>query len=66
VSAVFVLTDVVFELYNHPNGDQSKACGFVWNALDGDWSRLLLGGSVDDRGRRYHLETGILCPQHFG
>jgi hypothetical protein len=60
----FVLTDVVLELYNHPNGDQSKASGMVWNALDGHWSRPLVGGTVDDRGRRYHFETGILCPQH--
>ncbi len=36
-----VLTDVVFELNDHPNGFQSRACGFVWNALAGQWSRLL-------------------------
>jgi len=60
----FVLTDVVLELYDHPNGDQSKACGFVWNVLENQWSRLLLGGTVDDRGRQYHFESGILCPQN--
>ncbi len=57
-----VLTDVVFELWNHANGFQSQACGFVWNALAGQWSRLLMGGNVDDDGRRYDLESGILCP----
>jgi hypothetical protein len=57
-----VLTDVVFELDNHPNGFQSRACGFVWNVLPGQWSRLLMGGQVDDAGRRYDLESGVLCP----
>ena len=57
-----VLTDVVFELWNHANGFQSRACGFVWNALPGQWSRLLMGGQVDDVGRRYDLESGVLCP----
>jgi hypothetical protein len=59
----FLLTDVVFELYDHPNGDHSRACGFVWNALNGQWSRLLLGGHVDDLGRQYHFESGLLCPK---
>jgi hypothetical protein len=63
LQADFLLTDVVFELYDHPNGNLSKACGFVWNALAGQWSRLLLGGNVDDNGRQYHFETGILCPR---
>jgi hypothetical protein len=58
-----VLTDVVFDLYNHPNGDASKACGFVWNTLPNQWSRLLVGGMVDDRGRQYSFESGVLCPQ---
>jgi hypothetical protein len=58
-----VLTDVIFDLYNHPNGAASKACGDVWNVLPNRWSRLLLGGTVDDRGRRYSLQSGILCPQ---
>jgi hypothetical protein len=57
----FLLTDVVFELYDHPNGDQSRACGFVWNVLSGQWSRLLLGGHVDDRSRQYHFQTGLVC-----
>lgn len=57
-----VLTDVVFELDNHPNGFQSRACGFVWNVLIGQWSRKLMGGHVDDAGRRYDLESGVLCP----
>jgi len=59
----FVLTDVLFDLYNHPNGADSKACGFVWNTLPNKWSRLLFGGTVDDRGRQYHLESGVLCPK---
>lgn len=59
----FALTDVLFDLYNHPNGADSKACGFVWNALPNKWSRLLFGGTVDDRGRQYHLESGVLCPK---
>lgn len=59
----FVLTDVVFELDDHPHGSRSKACGAVWNALPGRWSRKLLGGHVDDAGRRYHLTTGLLCPR---
>jgi hypothetical protein len=58
-----VLTDVVFDLYNHPNGDASKACGFVWNVLPNQFSRLLVGGTVRDAGRQYSLESGILCPQ---
>jgi hypothetical protein len=58
-----VLTDVLFDLYNHPNGAASKACGFVWNVLPNQWSRLLLGGTVDDRGRQYSLQSGILCPR---
>jgi hypothetical protein len=58
----FVLTDVVFDLYNHPNGFNSKGCGFVWNVTPNS-SRLLLGGTVDDRGRQYHLQSGILCPR---
>ena len=57
-----VLTDVVFELDSHPNGFQSRACGFVWNVLSGQWSRKLMGGQVDDAGRRYDLESGVLCP----
>ena len=57
-----VLTDVVFELDSHPNGFQSRACGFVWNVLSGQWSRKLMGGHVDDAGRRYDLESGVLCP----
>jgi len=57
-----VLTDVVLELDDHPNGSQSRACGFVWNALSGHWSRLLIGGGIDDAGRRYDLESGIVCP----
>jgi hypothetical protein len=57
-----VLTDVVFELDSHPNGFQSRACGFVWNALAGQWSSKLMGGHVDDAGRRYDLESGMLCP----
>lgn len=59
----FVLTDVLFDLYNHPNGANSKACGFVWNVLPNQWSRRLLGGTVDDRGRQYHLQSGVLCPK---
>jgi hypothetical protein len=59
----FLLTDVVFEVYDHPNGDHSRACGFVWNALSGHWSRRLIGGNVDDAGRQYHFETGLLCPR---
>lgn len=59
----FVLADVLFDLYNHPNGADSKACGFVWNTLMGSWSRLLFGGTVDDHGRHYHLESGVLCPK---
>jgi hypothetical protein len=59
----FVLTDVVFDLWNHPNGANSKACGFVWNVLPNQWSRLLLGGTVMDAGRKYDLESGILCPR---
>ena len=58
----FVLTDAIFDLYNYPNGDDSRACGFVWNSLPNQWSRLLFGGRVDDRGRQYHLESGVLCP----
>lgn len=58
-----VLTDVIFDLYNHPNGDASKACGFVWNVLPNQWSRLLVGGTVRDEGRQYSLESGILCPR---
>ena len=57
------LTDVVFDLYTHPNGAASKACGFVWNVLPNQWSRLLVGGTVTDRGRQYSLESGIRCPQ---
>jgi hypothetical protein len=60
----FVLTDVFFDLYTHPNGDASKACGFVWNLLPNQWSRLLMGGTVDDRGRTYSLESGVLCPRN--
>jgi hypothetical protein len=52
-----------FELWNYPNGDASKACGFVWNALPNQWSRLLVGGTVRDQGRRYSLESGVLCPR---
>lgn len=63
VKRPLVLTDVVFDLYSHPNGDASKACGFVWNALPNQWSRLLIGGMVDDQGRRYAFESGVLCPQ---
>jgi hypothetical protein len=59
----WVLVDVLFDLYNHPNGAASKACGFVWNVLPTNWSRLLFGGTVDDRGRQYHLESGVLCPK---
>lgn len=59
----FVLTDVVCDLYNHPNGANSKGCAFVWNALPNTWSRLLVGGTVDDRGRQYHLQSGVLCPK---
>jgi hypothetical protein len=59
----FVLTDVVFDLWTHPNGADSKACGFVWNALPNQWSRLLVGGTVMDEGRKYSLESGILCPR---
>jgi hypothetical protein len=58
----FVLTDVVFDLYTHPNGAASKGCGFVWN-VSTQWSRLLVGGTVTDPGRRYSLESGILCPR---
>jgi hypothetical protein len=58
-----VLTDVVFDLWTHPNGAASKACGFVWNVLPNQWSRLLVGGTVTDEGRQYSLESGILCPQ---
>ena len=50
------------ELWDHANGFQSRACGFVWNALAGQWSRLLMGGEVVDTGRRYDLESGVLCP----
>jgi hypothetical protein len=62
-NGAFVLSDIVFDLYDHPNGDASKACGFVWNVLPNQWSRLLVGGMVDDRGRQYSFESGVLCPQ---
>jgi hypothetical protein len=57
------LTDVVFDLWTYPNGAASKACGSVWNVLPGQWSRLLVGGWVTSEGRKYNLESGILCPQ---
>jgi hypothetical protein len=57
------LTDVVFDLWTYPNGSASKACGEVWNVLPGQWSRLLVGGWVTSEGRKYDLESGILCPQ---
>jgi len=57
------LTDVIFDLYSYPNGAASKACGFVWNALPNQWSRLLVGGWVTERGRQYSLQSGILCPR---
>jgi hypothetical protein len=60
----FVLTDVIFDLYTHPNGDASKACGFVWNVLPNQWSRLLMGDTIGVPGRRYSLESGILCPRN--
>jgi hypothetical protein len=59
----FLLTDVVFELESYPDGFRSRACGYVWNALPGKWSRLLLGGHVADDGRQYHFSTGLLCPK---
>jgi hypothetical protein len=62
----FLLTDIVFELYDYPNGTQSRACGFVWNAMPNQWSRKLLGGHVRDAGRQYHFETGLLCPRGSG
>jgi hypothetical protein len=58
-----VLTDVVFDLWTYPNGAASKACGSVWNVLPNQWSRLLVGGWVTTEGRRYDLESGILCPR---
>ena len=58
-----VLTDVVFDLWTYPNGAASKACGSVWNVLPNQWSRLLVGGWVTSEGRRYDLESGILCPK---
>ena len=57
----FVLTDIVFDLYNYPNGDDSKAGGFVWNSQP-NMTRRLVGGRVTDLGRQYHLQSGILCP----
>jgi hypothetical protein len=60
----FVLTDVIFDLYTHPNGDASKACGFVWNALPNQWSRLLVGDTIGVAGRQYSLESGIVCPRN--
>ena len=60
----FVLSDVLFDLYTHPNGEASKACGFVWSVLPDQWSRLLFGGTIDDRGRQYHLESGVVCPKN--
>ena len=38
-----VMTDVVFDLDTHPNGDASKACGFVWNALPTLFSARVMG-----------------------
>ena len=60
--ADFVLTDVVFELFNSPNGASSRGCGEVHNVLPLAWSRQLLGGEVGVSGRQYHLQSGILCP----
>jgi len=58
----FLLTDVVFELYDHPNGNQSRAGGTLWNTMPNQWSRRMLGEDVDRSGRQYHFETGLLCP----
>jgi len=60
----FVLTDVLFELYSYPNGASSRGCGTVHNVMPGAWSRQFFGGNVEERGREYHLESGILCPRN--
>jgi hypothetical protein len=58
----FVLTDVVFELFNSPSGASSRGCGDVHNVLPLAWSRQLLGGEVGVSGRQYNLQSGIVCP----